>query len=78
MPSAKFISSLILSLASLQAVSTSPVNEVRETTYPDVIPGPGLPSLQSLGLTSAQLYEMPKPEACMPLPPRLLQTLHTG
>lgn len=27
-----------------------------EKTYPDVIPGPGLPSLASLGLTSPQLY----------------------
>lgn len=25
--------------------------------YPEVIPGPGLPSLASLGLTSKQLYE---------------------
>ncbi|KAN0114579.1 hypothetical protein V8E51_004123 [Hyaloscypha variabilis] len=27
-------------------------------TYPEVIPGPGLPSLASLNLTSAELYEM--------------------
>ncbi|KAE9379564.1 hypothetical protein N431DRAFT_460816 [Stipitochalara longipes BDJ] len=27
-------------------------------TYPEVIPGPGLPSLASLNLTSADLYEM--------------------
>ncbi|CAO2654827.1 Nn.00g115600.m01.CDS01 [Neocucurbitaria sp. VM-36] len=61
MPSTKFISSLLLSLASLQAVSASPILEVRED-YPEVIPGEGLPSLESLGLTTAQLYEMPRPE----------------
>ncbi|KAF2018120.1 hypothetical protein BU24DRAFT_461090 [Aaosphaeria arxii CBS 175.79] len=27
--------------------------------YPDVIPGPGLPSLEDLNLTSAELYTMP-------------------
>ncbi|KAM3447400.1 hypothetical protein MY3296_008751 [Beauveria thailandica] len=26
--------------------------------YPEVVPGPGLPSLESLGLTSEQLYTM--------------------
>ncbi|KAF2120053.1 hypothetical protein BDV96DRAFT_485620 [Lophiotrema nucula] len=33
--------------------------------YPEVIPGPGLPSLESLNLTSSKLYNMPIP----PLPP---------
>ncbi|KAF1846668.1 uncharacterized protein K460DRAFT_417705 [Cucurbitaria berberidis CBS 394.84] len=61
MLSAKFISSLLFSLASLQAVSATPIVEAREK-YPDVIPGPGLPSLESLGLTTAKLYEMPRPE----------------
>jgi hypothetical protein len=28
---------------------------------PEVIPGPGLPSLESLNLTSADLYELPLP-----------------
>lgn len=27
--------------------------------YPEVIPGPGLPSLQSLNITSEQLYKIP-------------------
>lgn len=33
--------------------------------YPEVIPGPGLPSLAELGLTSAQLYNMGMPNICM-------------
>ncbi|KAJ2980575.1 hypothetical protein NQ176_g2556 [Zarea fungicola] len=33
-----------------------------ESKYPEVIPGPGLPSLESLGLTSEQLYTMPIPK----------------
>jgi hypothetical protein len=28
---------------------------------PEVIPGPGLPSLESLGLTSLYLYSLPRP-----------------
>lgn len=32
-----------------------------EQIYPEVIPGPGLPSLAELNLTSAQLYTMPIP-----------------
>lgn len=35
-----------------------------ETVYPEVIPGPGLPSLAELHLTSAELYTM-KPDMCM-------------
>lgn len=35
-----------------------------ESKYPEVIPGPGLPSLESLGLTSEQLYTMPIPKEC--------------
>jgi hypothetical protein len=31
-----------------------------DIVYPEVIPGPGLPSLESLGLTSKELYEMPR------------------
>ncbi|OAA71188.1 hypothetical protein ISF_01739 [Cordyceps fumosorosea ARSEF 2679] len=30
--------------------------------YPEVVPGPGLPSLQELGLTTEQLYSMGPPE----------------
>lgn len=33
-------------------------------SYPEVIPGPGLPSLASLGLTSAELYNMKMPNIC--------------
>jgi hypothetical protein len=50
-----FISSL-LGLASLQGVMAAP------KVYPEVIPGPGLPSLAELNITSAQLYEMGMPE----------------
>ncbi|OAA71308.1 hypothetical protein ISF_01859 [Cordyceps fumosorosea ARSEF 2679] len=31
------------------------------TELPELVPGPGLPSLESLGLTSEQLYNMPSP-----------------
>jgi hypothetical protein len=37
-------------------VKTAPIVQ-----YPEVVPGPGLPSLTSFNLTSAQLYEMPLP-----------------
>lgn len=36
--------------------SASPIS-VAEKVYPEVIPGPGLPSLASLELTSAELYQ---------------------
>jgi hypothetical protein len=54
----KFFISSILGLASLQGVMAAPTAEV----YPEVIPGPGLPSLAELGLTSAQLYQMGTPK----------------
>ncbi|KAK4032533.1 hypothetical protein C8A01DRAFT_20400 [Parachaetomium inaequale] len=50
-----FISAL-LGLASLQGVLAAP------KAYPEVIPGPGLPSLAELDVTSAQLYEMGVPK----------------
>jgi hypothetical protein len=52
---------LVLIIASFQAAG------VLATGYaiPEVIPGPGLPSLASLNLTSADLYAMGKPEPCM-------------
>lgn len=50
-----FISSL-LGLASLQGVMAAP------NVYPEVIPGPGLPSLAELNVTSAELYQMGTPE----------------
>jgi hypothetical protein len=49
---------LLLKLFSLGAASAIPDTE---KVYPEVIPGPGLPSLASLGLTSAQLHTMPLP-----------------
>lgn len=36
--------------------------------YPEVIPGPGLPSLASLGLTSTILYESKNCGVYIPLP----------
>jgi hypothetical protein len=46
----------LLGLASLQGVMAAP------KVYPEVIPGPGLPSLAELNITSAELYEMEIPE----------------
>jgi hypothetical protein len=58
-----FSASVILSLALATAVTAAP----KARDYPEVIPGPGLPSLASLNLTSAQLYEMRTPESTLPL-----------
>ncbi|KAK3299464.1 uncharacterized protein B0H64DRAFT_100563 [Chaetomium fimeti] len=55
---AKFFIASVLGLASLQGAMAAPAAEV----FPEVIPGPGLPSLADLGLTSAQLYKMPTPK----------------
>lgn len=55
------IATIMLALASFQATSALPAPE---TVYPEVIPGPGLPSLASLNLTSAELYQMGLPK-CM-------------
>lgn len=55
-------SSLIFSFVAFAAigiVSTTAIK--RERIYPEVIPGPGLPSLASLNLTSADLYTMRLP-----------------
>jgi hypothetical protein len=46
------------------AVSASPLVK----SFPEVIPGEGLPSLASLGLTSAQLYEAPVPQGMLSTP----------
>ncbi|KAL2193686.1 hypothetical protein P885DRAFT_63679 [Corynascus similis CBS 632.67] len=51
-----FFVSTLLSLASFQGVMAAP------KVYPEVIPGPGLPSLAQLNLTSSQLYEMDLPK----------------
>ena len=52
------LSSAVLALTSLTMV------EGLAITYPEVVPGPGLPSLAELGLTSAELYNMGMPHHC--------------
>lgn len=55
-------------LLSFSISSATPLRMTpRAKTYPEVIPGPGLPSLASLGLTSEMLYEMPRPSAPLAL-----------
>lgn len=44
--------------ATLLAIAFTQVAAVPATTYPEVVPGPGMPSLEELGLTSEQLYTM--------------------
>jgi hypothetical protein len=56
----KLISTLLFVVASLHAVAATPL-AIRDDV-PEVIPGPGLPSLESLGLTSADLYAMGMPQ----------------
>jgi hypothetical protein len=46
---------LLIGLRSIQAATTAP------KLYPEVVPGPGLPTLAELNITSAQLYEMGPP-----------------
>ena len=51
-------------LAALNMFATAVVAVPAATSsVPEVIPGPGLPSLESLGLTSADLYAMGPPSA---------------
>jgi len=50
-----YLSSISLIAACAFAVSGE---AVPTSDYPEVIPGPGLPSLESIGLTSKMLYEM--------------------
>jgi hypothetical protein len=64
---------VIVGLASLQAAAAAPHAEAR--AVPTVIPGPGLPSLESLGLTSEYLYSLPKPEGDPCMYPK---TVHLG
>lgn len=61
MLSAKFIASIFAALVALQSVAASPIVDARDE-YPEVIPGEGLPSLESLSVISAQLYEIGLPE----------------
>lgn len=44
----------------VQLLAAVPVVLAGAVEYPEVIPGPGLPSLESLGLTSEQLWTMPQ------------------
>ncbi|KAH8704358.1 hypothetical protein GQ44DRAFT_764154 [Phaeosphaeriaceae sp. PMI808] len=53
-------STVALFATSLGAVSANPLGA--RDAVPEVIPGPGLPSLESLGLTSAELHAMGLPD----------------
>lgn len=53
----KYFAAILLAVASLQAASAGPL--VGRDEVFEVIPGEGLPSLESLNLTSAELYAMP-------------------
>jgi hypothetical protein len=53
-----YLSTLLVALLSSRGVVPLPAPE---KTYPEVIPGPGLPTLAELGLTSIDLYMM-KPD----------------
>ncbi|MCJ1248905.1 hypothetical protein MMC30_006126 [Trapelia coarctata] len=44
------------------------VDIVPPEVFPDVIPGPGLPSLAELGVTSKELYTMPRNLLAPPIP----------
>jgi len=50
-----FFALLVAAFAGLQNVAAVPAAESAKV-YPEVVPGPGLPSLEELGLTSEQLY----------------------
>ncbi|TFK68300.1 hypothetical protein BDN72DRAFT_960370 [Pluteus cervinus] len=54
---AHFVALLVLAFAGLNSVVATPATE-SGNVYPEVVPGPGLPSLKELGLTSEQLYKM--------------------
>lgn len=49
---------LVSIFAIFMGVESLPAAEVH-AVFPEVIPGPGLPSLASLGITSEQLHTMP-------------------
>jgi len=57
---AKSLLSLLLGLASLQAVTAAPAPEAVPRPA-EFTPGPGLPSLAELNLTMADLDAMPPP-----------------
>lgn len=58
---AKSLSPFTLIMVALQTASAAPAPQDAAVNVPEVIPGPGLPSLESLGLTSEQLYAMGLP-----------------
>jgi len=63
MASTNTLSRFVLLLTLYQAATANPGIGKRPTVdYPEVIPGPGLPSLASLNLTSTELYDMPLPD----------------
>lgn len=53
-----YLYAFILALTTLKTAAALPTSE---QVYPEVIPGPGLPSLASLNLTSAELYQKKLP-----------------
>lgn len=66
MLSARQISALTVGLALLQTTFAVPAPEVRSVT--EVIPGDGLPSLESLGWNSTYINSLPDPEFGMEIP----------
>jgi hypothetical protein len=56
----KQASALLISIATMASAAPTVANVRSE--LPEVIPGPGLPSLESLGLNSTYLYSLGKPE----------------
>jgi hypothetical protein len=57
-----YLTPAILALASFNVVTGAAIDSIKT---PEVIPGPGLPSLKELGLTSADLYKIGRPDSCM-------------
>lgn len=52
-----FVPALCIALSLISNVAALPAADIEtRTDYPTVIPGPGLPSIESLGLTSAEYY----------------------
>ncbi|OBT80469.1 hypothetical protein VF21_00877 [Pseudogymnoascus sp. 05NY08] len=55
-----YVTPAILALASFNVVAGAAIDAIKT---PEVIPGPGLPSLKELGLTSADLYKIGRPDS---------------
>lgn len=62
MIAATYISPVILALASFNVVTGAAIDATKTS---EVVPGPGLPSLKELGITSAELYKIGRPDSCM-------------